>query len=305
MDDSVSTLGQGFDQPRLPPELECLIFEIAALSRPTTIPALMRVAWRVKHWVEPLLYRVIFLSSYSSDAKREGFPAMPLDILLNTISKKPALFFESSVTHVFLGLNSEDGMDLSLLELLLAVCPHIENLFLSDTSVPEYLPLVSQLQSLVHLTMELRPLFPHRAIDFSAPLFRNVTHLELLDDCDILPSDTGSSLALIPNLTHVAFNAVWGDVAAMQALHARIRTDACLRCIVFFRSDVVLMGGPDFEDIRCMCIVQSNFRADWLRGAATGDDYWALAEAFIAAKQAGKVDRYLYCIDDSDESWRM
>ncbi|KAJ7131272.1 hypothetical protein C8R44DRAFT_871785 [Mycena epipterygia] len=37
-------------------ELERKIFELAALSRPKAIPTLMRVAWRVKLWVEPLLY---------------------------------------------------------------------------------------------------------------------------------------------------------------------------------------------------------------------------------------------------------
>ncbi|KAJ7887124.1 hypothetical protein B0H14DRAFT_2696630 [Mycena olivaceomarginata] len=47
--------------PKLPPELECTIFEIAALARPKMIPSLILVAHRVKHWVEPLLYRVIMV----------------------------------------------------------------------------------------------------------------------------------------------------------------------------------------------------------------------------------------------------
>jgi hypothetical protein len=36
--------------PRLPYELERVIFEIAAVSRPTSIPNLMLTAWRVKDW---------------------------------------------------------------------------------------------------------------------------------------------------------------------------------------------------------------------------------------------------------------
>jgi hypothetical protein len=36
--------------PMLPAELEREIFEIAGLSRPTSIVTLMRVAWRVNEW---------------------------------------------------------------------------------------------------------------------------------------------------------------------------------------------------------------------------------------------------------------
>ncbi|KAJ6538362.1 hypothetical protein DFH09DRAFT_1398713 [Mycena vulgaris] len=44
----------------LPPDLERSIFELAALrTHRVTIPKLMRVAWRVKHWLEPLLYHTL------------------------------------------------------------------------------------------------------------------------------------------------------------------------------------------------------------------------------------------------------
>jgi hypothetical protein len=36
--------------PRLPPELEQIVFEFAALSHPTTIPKFMQVASRIKIW---------------------------------------------------------------------------------------------------------------------------------------------------------------------------------------------------------------------------------------------------------------
>jgi hypothetical protein len=44
MDPSIST------EPRLPTELESLIFGIIALSHPVGIPNLMLVAWRVRQW---------------------------------------------------------------------------------------------------------------------------------------------------------------------------------------------------------------------------------------------------------------
>jgi hypothetical protein len=45
-----------------------------------------------------------------------------------------------------------------------------------------------------------------------------------------------------------------------------------------------------------VCIQQDkDFRVDWLRGVHSGEDYWALADAFIAAKRAGRVERTLEC----------
>ncbi|KAJ6550049.1 hypothetical protein B0H19DRAFT_1160293 [Mycena capillaripes] len=46
----------------LPPELERLIFEIAALESPKSMPALILVARRVQIWIEPLLYGVLALT---------------------------------------------------------------------------------------------------------------------------------------------------------------------------------------------------------------------------------------------------
>ncbi|KAJ7095067.1 hypothetical protein C8R44DRAFT_813875 [Mycena epipterygia] len=51
--------------PRLPPELERLVFESAALSHATDIPNLILVAWRIKNWVEPLLYRAVLVCTHS------------------------------------------------------------------------------------------------------------------------------------------------------------------------------------------------------------------------------------------------
>ena len=48
------------DHPRLPPELERVIFEIAALSYPTTTPNLMLIAWRVKNWYVTLTIVCVF-----------------------------------------------------------------------------------------------------------------------------------------------------------------------------------------------------------------------------------------------------
>ncbi|KAJ6516533.1 hypothetical protein C8R47DRAFT_1063238 [Mycena vitilis] len=50
---------------RLPAELERYVFEQVALSRTVAIPRLLRVAQRVKIWIEPLLYRTIVVNTRS------------------------------------------------------------------------------------------------------------------------------------------------------------------------------------------------------------------------------------------------
>lgn len=49
---------------------------------------------------------------------------------------------------------------------------------------------------------------------------------------------------------------------------------------------------PLLADSRFLCLLQnSNYRADWLRGAYWGENHWVLADKFILARRAGKVDR--------------
>ncbi|KAJ7108160.1 hypothetical protein C8R44DRAFT_803721 [Mycena epipterygia] len=52
-------------EARFPLELERAIFELCARSRPPTIPGLLRVAHRVRAWLEPLLYEMLRLTEAS------------------------------------------------------------------------------------------------------------------------------------------------------------------------------------------------------------------------------------------------
>ncbi|KAJ7741701.1 hypothetical protein B0H16DRAFT_1564897 [Mycena metata] len=83
--------------PVLPPELERIIFEMAALLRPTNIPNLMRTAWRVKNWVEPLLYRTVFIQPMLSTSYHiDEFPQLTLQGLRQQSATKPPGFFQSA-----------------------------------------------------------------------------------------------------------------------------------------------------------------------------------------------------------------
>ncbi|KAJ6452047.1 hypothetical protein C8R45DRAFT_1041252 [Mycena sanguinolenta] len=124
--------------PPLPPELERSIFEAAALSWPRCIPRLMLVAWRVKSWVQPLLYRTIAVHPNDSGSNSESsldlslaaalmYPfVLPAETLLSLINFRQPWFFRDSVRNLLLAhdIAAEEAS-------ILAACSGIENLLLS------------------------------------------------------------------------------------------------------------------------------------------------------------------------------
>ncbi|KAJ6566518.1 hypothetical protein B0H19DRAFT_711452 [Mycena capillaripes] len=272
------------DEPRLPPELEREIFETAAVSCPTSIPTLMLIAGRVKEWVEPLLYRVVMVTSFRG--RVGGFSDIPLDILLRAIAMKPPSFFERVKFLLFLeGATTESSVGA-----ILAACPAVTHLF-SLRLVPSHLNSLASLRCLSHLTVTIQTLFP-RNIDFTHPLFRNATHLELLD----YPFSQNTAhalcigLSLIPNLTHFAF---YDESLCIHLRPFLGTTLGQLHCIItrsesYYTEEAV---HPLSDDERFVCIVPTNFNFldDWVRSPGGDEDYWAIAEACIAARR--KVDR--------------
>lgn len=243
--------------------------------------------------IEPLLYRVLFISSTSRGMRMHGFLTIPSNILVNLISTKPASFFESSVKHIF--FSASDVVPLSSVKAILAACPGITSLFPARSEVPTNVrPLGTILPSLRRLSIDVTDLFPAH-LDFTESVFRNLTHLEILHSWNPRNpkmSDLWNSLALIPHLTHISFN----SISLYTVTSANMQANARLQCIVIlvmdeFQDDELDLLHPLSEDVRFVCIEQEDRRLDWLRGAHGGKDYWTCAEEFIAAKRAGRIDR--------------
>ncbi|KAF7333276.1 hypothetical protein MSAN_02422100 [Mycena sanguinolenta] len=131
--------------PKLPPELEYRIFEIAALARPTGIPRLMLVARRVKYWIEPLLYRVVLFHSPSDEHSELGLPAFTQDSLIKMSDAK-----RQHIRHLFLDVLSKDhGLESWILS-----CTGLTNLFAYLYCTPEKIRLLSGLSGIHYLTIE-------------------------------------------------------------------------------------------------------------------------------------------------------
>ncbi|KAJ6489992.1 hypothetical protein C8R45DRAFT_1096958 [Mycena sanguinolenta] len=261
---------------RLPPELEHKIFEIAALARPKSIPALMLVARRVKCWVEPLLYRIVFLRAPHQHAPPKfSLPTFSVDALERTSHE-----FFGHVRNLFISAATEE----TAVKSWLLACPNTTNLYAMFDVTPAILPCLTGFANVRYLTIEACALGGD-SVPF--PLFLRVTHLELLNSTDDVAC-VCRNLTLIPWLTHIALN----PHLPSRLSHAELLANAQLQCIVFLSTDISLDTSPLLDDARFVCINESvEYLVNWLQGAISGDDYWSVADAFLAARRAGEIDR--------------
>ncbi|KAJ7121819.1 hypothetical protein C8R43DRAFT_1112098 [Mycena crocata] len=268
-------------EPVLPVELEREIFEIAARSRPGSIPTLVLVASRVKFWVEPFLYRTIILDEYTQLV--EGYPALSCRSFPRVAQGKPSSLFRDSVRHLLLSVVVE-GIDVHC---FLTTCSQIENLFLmGHHRLPIYLPAIAALP-LKRLHCNLDDLFPsYSQISFTHQLFSHLTHLWHLShvgDPAIWPG-----LALLPHLTHLAFN----SEDFIPLFLTFLDTCKSLRVLVhlqFSGADPPHIEVQLAEDTRFLSMDFGDIIDDWQIGAHTGIDFWSRAEDFVVLRKSGQI----------------
>ncbi|KAJ7247090.1 hypothetical protein C8J57DRAFT_1674673, partial [Mycena rebaudengoi] len=185
----------------LPPELERKIFETVAHARPLCILNLMLVAWRVKEWVEPLLYRTLTFGSFYDQWTLAGHPVANAHALISLIhsGSKPASFFADTVHHLYMAAYTP------LSAIILSVCSGVEDLWIGGTDFSgEMLQTIFRLP-LKCLCCDIPDLFGMEdPLDSAHSSFSNLTHLELMPCSHSVPEEIPSGLALVPCLTHLA-----------------------------------------------------------------------------------------------------
>ncbi|KAJ7784769.1 hypothetical protein B0H16DRAFT_1446917 [Mycena metata] len=318
--------------PRFPLELERQVFEMAASSL-GNIFNLILVASRVKEWsvyaqppniqggdaasnrIEPLLYRVIVHGCRQA----HGLPITLLETLIHKIGSKLPVFWSKSVKSLlFLRVRKPEDEPLGD---IFAACTGLVRL---RTALPHsrFLPALGNLPALRYLCTEVTALSSGaNFVDFTHPVFRNITHLELLDIPPLYEAahQICTGLVHIPKLTHIAFHALVMCRALFPLLHL----------FTHLRAFVLLAGTQSRDNLdfthlamedRFVSIRQADWKKDWLWGADTGEDFWALADEFLAARRAGKVDREFgqlfplgantfsgsrFHINDEEDGWRV
>ncbi|KAJ7671208.1 hypothetical protein B0H17DRAFT_1085256 [Mycena rosella] len=307
-------------EPRLPPDLERDIFELDALENRRSVPRLLRVARRVKLWIEPLLYRVVFLSEGKAyphgkvESDSENIVFTPL-IMAAAIEQHPAWFFHTHARHLYIdcGAYSDPPTSIRFMDRdpmtpgerpgtpqerasMLAACTGVINVMLLNILEPQtLLPALSRMP-LQQLQANLGSLFGDGAdpapVDFTVPLFANITHLAVFDDVTLRVTDWAQGLALLPRLTHVSFD-FNGErrVPTPRPLFEAV----LVHCTSLYVLVVLLT--PDSGREALGLLVQHPRVAilddhktydggyDWYLGAHSRGDYWQRAETVITERR--------------------
>ncbi|KAJ7434894.1 hypothetical protein B0H11DRAFT_2193889 [Mycena galericulata] len=284
--------------PKLSMDLEREIFILCAVSEPHSIPTLMRLASRVKAWVEPLLWRTVTVDPRQ---KIDGYPVFTWEVLMLAIKTKPAVFFHRSVRNLALNVIEPANENIAA---VLSVCTGVENLsiIIFDGKlpyIPPLPPLIAPLR-LKHLYADPRSLF--RSLTASHACFSDLTHLELRGQSGF-PSPTKlglwTQIPLLPHLTHLSFESA-GFLPICSHL---LKACPALTVLVSLVPPVenrqyaphfkTLSRDVRFVAMRCLLNLK-----DWQMGAHGGADYWRHAEDFIAMRRAEEVDAFKYEISE-------
>ncbi|KAJ7158001.1 hypothetical protein C8R43DRAFT_1105795 [Mycena crocata] len=285
--------------PILPPELERYIFELLAIFRPVSIPKLMRVAWRVNHWLEPLLYRTLVIGCDPID----GLPACSLETFRRIADTKSESFLRDTVRNVIVKLvSSRISRD------IITTFTGIENLFiiavgeLHTSAHPA--PLGLEALPLRHLYCDAEDLFdPTRIQALYLPCFSHITHLELFEalEGDAVQYDDAQTyyavFADLPRLTHLAFDTT--DILPVCETLLQVCKTLCVLVIlriprIYPEVDMARLAA----DPRFVMMVVEHYAEDWQRGVLTGEDYWRRAEAFISQRLSGQIDRRTFYLEE-------
>ncbi|KAJ7607081.1 hypothetical protein DFH06DRAFT_1250144 [Mycena polygramma] len=285
--------------PNLPPELELHILELAALSRPVLIPTLMRVARRVKHWVEPLLYLTLVIGAFTID----GLPFLDEETITRIVqTKSPALL--GSVRNVM-----ANSVHPKTVTTLICACPHVVNLFVLTNELPsgDLPPPGFDQLSLGRIYCDLKGFYDLTSLKtLASPPLSRLTHLEVFNRLEGYGSVTSDErlrrwnlLATLPNLTHLA-------------LGSQRHLDICVHLLQVCRSlrALVLLGGPPLQesaeidilsdDPRFVMVEVIYFLDDWQHETLGGSDYWARVDAFIVKRMSGEINRRTFFLEDAD-----
>ncbi|KAJ7062769.1 hypothetical protein C8F01DRAFT_103905 [Mycena amicta] len=291
--------------PRLPPELEQEIFEIAALTNRKNIVSLLCVASRVFGWIEPILYRSveIYNNDHSSEFQR---------LLHAMVTKsKPPAFFDAAVRHLILDLDQPHRIDDSELAAFIKLCTGTTHL--ASTSdhttangcdLPTLLAHMPRIERLVAF-LDSGVAASRYPILTSFPLqnLTKLTHLEILDDLQFADGDSDDArrlvvfLCALPALTHLALHFDLSQLESYSILTTLLERCTRLRVLCWLahsltvahhRGQQLRATQPDLlRDARLVIAISG----DWTQCAALPGvpTYWDAAEELIRRKNNGAV----------------
>ncbi|CAK5273432.1 unnamed protein product [Mycena citricolor] len=291
------------NHPKLPPELERYIFTLLAVADLASNALLLRVAHRVKQWVEPLLYRTIYRTPHM-------MPKFTDAVLREFLDSKPQKCHDV-VRHVMF-FDVASGISLPLLE----SCRSIENVWVERRVKKNMLALIGGLPKLQRLYCPFAAidLIPKISFDSTvAQPFARLSHLEF-NDTKIPGTQSDAQVAIIaslPALSHLALSgmAFHGLRMALRVLEQcpRLRVLAIIHWPIFDSSGPLYeVRGPRREvfeeNLRLVCVFKRRDAHDWLAGTRNEPDFWEHADRLVALRQTRTDEARSYLILMADAS---
>ncbi|KAJ7108925.1 hypothetical protein C8R43DRAFT_1139854 [Mycena crocata] len=246
--------------PAFPVELEREIFELVAFLYPECMPSLLLVALRVKTWIEPMLYRVLFLYCSVGHRPERALTTDTFEVLLKA---RPTLF-QKFLRHMW--LDSLDGSDVLP---TISICHDIVDLAVLD--LPSSDKDLSQIIALPLQRLHVAILDMHNKHGIFAS-FRSsqITHFSVGIYIGATSEDW-FGLAQIPHLTHFSFAENQCPLSVCQALLRQCPRLEVLASVSSQQSDIyrsasaydALVG----SEPRFVMLVMTDPRANWEVGA--------------------------------------
>ncbi|TFK74202.1 hypothetical protein BDN72DRAFT_955841 [Pluteus cervinus] len=276
--------------PRLPPEIECMIFQIAARStEPFALERinLLLVSKRTQHWIEPIIYQIFMYhgNNPQSNPLKQAPPPVP-----------PSKFH--FIRHLFLA-GVEDNQETFIRSMLLECC-NITALSLWAGQGANFVLnfiLDGNLPSLKRLTINLHGV-PKESLQRG---LNSVTHLQLIN---LPPPGLCSFLTRCPNLTHLGFLSIVdispSTVTSILSSSLRPRLKV-LNITSFQPGDAVDTAKRErvdkykelrVDDARVVCLRQpvKTYAVESLNAArGLGTGIWEFAEGIIQERTRKKV----------------
>ncbi|KAF8650733.1 hypothetical protein AX16_005106 [Volvariella volvacea WC 439] len=298
-------------QPRLPPELEHVIFRMAALGRRCRLPVLMRVARRVRHWLEPLLFEIVVLPDSDSACYFDNGTTKLYCDLRRYPSGPQKLHVKSLMVE---DLRGEFGPSWAE---FVPKCYNLQNVALWYHHTPRNANVLADLTMIVRspsrtvcgglrrLSAMLAHLFPGGEVDFNHEVLRDLTHLQVLDhlgtNC-LKEWREGNNFGCLRKLRYLYFEAYF----PVETVKRCLESCEALELVAVHEAWGMYMGPPEagpkngipemrrkvrpdgtVEEVREDRVVMLRMLpagmwiTDWIKDAAGEDCMWTEAERAI------------------------
>ncbi|TFK62421.1 hypothetical protein BDN72DRAFT_903242 [Pluteus cervinus] len=262
--------------PRLPPELERLIFIYAFHSRVGEPTNLFLVAKRVREWLLPLAFEVVLVH------RRHFFP-------FRFYTQHQFAEYGTHIQHLMILYKSWPGADSVNLDQCLGLCPNVSDLSLIWNSPPIRTETLLNLSKLTHLSIDIRyllNLISSTSSTIHTPLFPNITHFDAIGSLrDHVESHIIALDRHLPDLTHIAF--VYRSGSAL--LQSVLRNCKRLEALVWW--NIVLSGIYDtvegVDDDRVVTMATSRLLC-WKNAMRGGLGMWDIADDILKKRAEHK-----------------